>query len=266
MRQVWGQGRFAGDEGDLLATSERERRKRLNEFADACTRLRPSGLTWLAAESLVLAGAFDGLHPGVERCRLLWHLRDIWPLAGGGKPPTGRRGQAITRSPREGRGPGGEDPSATAPAVPRQLALDWRIGLEWIERVPRLPALGREERAALDYTLLGLSPRPHPTRLLRRELRRGGVHAIAELAGMEAGRIVRVAGWPISAQRPPTAKGMGFLALEDETGRLPVALPPKIAEQIHRVIRDARVVVVRGRCERVRWYRSLLGFEIAPAA
>jgi error-prone DNA polymerase len=92
------------------------------------------------------------------------------------------------------------------------------------------------------------------------------VRAIAELAGMGAGRIVRVAGWPISAQRPPTAKGMAFLVLEGETVRLPVALPPKIAEQLHRAIRDPRVDVVRGRCGRVRWYRSLLGFEITAAA
>ncbi|HEU5438132.1 MAG TPA: DNA polymerase III subunit alpha [Ktedonobacterales bacterium] len=228
-------------------------------LADACTRLRPVGLTWPAAESLVLAGAFDGLHPGIERRRLLWHLRDIWPLVGG-KAPSGKRGRAHTH-----RTAGTAD-APDVSDVPRQLALNWSIGAEWLEHVPRLPALDREERAALDYALLGLSPRPHPMRLLRRELRRGGVRAIAELGGMEAGRIVRVAGWPISAQRPPTAKGMGFLVLEDETGRLPVALPPKIAEQLHRVIRDARVVVVRGRCERVRWYRSLLGFEIEAAA
>jgi error-prone DNA polymerase len=101
--------------------------------------------------------------------------------------------------------------------------------------------------------------------LRRRDLRRCGVYAIAELRDVPEGRIVRVASWAISAQRPPTAHGMGFLVLEDETGRLPVALPPQLAAQLHRLLRDARVVVVMGRVERVRWYRSLLGAALHAA-
>jgi error-prone DNA polymerase len=126
--------------------------------------------------------------------------------------------------------------------------------------------LTEEERLALDYQLLGLSARPHPLRLQRRALQRRGIRTIAELAEIPAGRVVRVAGWPISAQRPPTAHGMGFVVLEDETGRLPVALPPKLAAEMHRVIRDSRVVVVAGRLERVRWYRSVLGFALEGAS
>jgi hypothetical protein len=37
-----------------------------------------------------------------------------------------------------------------------------------------------------------------------------------------------------------------------------VALPPKLAAEMHRVIRSARIVLVAGRVERGRWYRSLL--------
>ena len=130
---------------------------------------------------------------------------------------------------------------------------------------PPLPAFSRDEAAALDYQLLGMSARPHPMRLLRHDLRRRGVRTIAELAELPEGRGVRVAGWPISAQRPPTAKGMGFVVLEDETGRLPVAVPPRLAAQLHRVIREARVISVAGRVERVSWYRSLLVTELRAA-
>jgi DNA polymerase III alpha subunit len=72
-----------------------------------------------------------------------------------------------------------------------------------------------------------------------------------------------VAGWPISAQRPPTAKGMAFLLFEDETRRVPLALPPKLADQMYHIVRRARVVAVAGRAERERerWYRSLLAFD-----
>src|SRR5260221_13587202 len=48
-------------------------------------------------------------------------------------------------------------------------------------------------------------------------------------------------------QRPPTAKGVGFVVLEDETGRLSRALPPAL--------------VAVGHLERVRWYRSIWAFE-----
>jgi error-prone DNA polymerase len=146
------------------------------------------------------------------------------------------------------------------------MVIDWEIPTVPPSDLPALPAFDREERTALDYQLLGLSARPHPMALLRRELRRHGVRAIAELAGIPDGRIVRIAGWVVSAQRPPTAKGVGFLVLEDESGRLPIALPPWLAEQMHRVIRDARVVAVAGRVERVRWYRSLLALDLRRVA
>jgi DNA polymerase III alpha subunit len=229
-----------------------EGERRFASLADFCTRLRAAGLTWQAAESLVLTGACDSLHPGMDRRRLLWHLHDLWPLLG----PTGKTRVARPTAP---------DAAGQDERKPRQLAITWEAPPDLIEGIPPLPALDREERLALDYQLLGLSARSHPMRLLRRALRRSGVRAIADLAAIPAGRIVRVAGWPISAQRPPTAKGMGFLVLEDETGRLPVALPPRLAAEMHRVIHDARVVAVAGRVERVRWYRSLLAVKLDKA-
>jgi error-prone DNA polymerase len=220
-------------------------------LADVCTRLRPHDLTWQAVEALVLAGACDGLKPRMERRRRLWQLHELWPLvcsvhpSGGGQSRRGRRR-------REGR-------------VAEQLAFEWVVSAEAPDQVasaPALPTLDAEERVTLDYHLMSLSARPHPMRLLRRELRRSGVRTIAELAEVAEGRVVRVAGWPISAQRPPTAKGMGFLVLEDETGRLPVALPPRLAAGMYRAIRGSRAVMVAGRIERVRWYRSLLALDV----
>jgi error-prone DNA polymerase len=131
---------------------------------------------------------------------------------------------------------------------------------------PPLPAFGAEARLTLDYALMGMSARPHPMRGLRRKLRRRGVRAIAELAEAGEGQVARVAGWVIAAQRPPTAKGMGFLVLEDETGRLPVACPPNLAAELHGIVRTARVVIATGRVERVRWYRSLLATALHDAA
>ncbi|HZC05837.1 MAG TPA: DNA polymerase III subunit alpha [Ktedonobacterales bacterium] len=231
---------------------------------DAIGRLRPQGLTWAAAEALVMCGALDGLAPRMERRRRLWRLHEVWPLLAPARSSarssgrvSGKRGSAEDRQ-RE-------------VAHPRQLVLDWAQALATpdpaeppVAVAPILPALDAEARSALDYALLGMSPRPHPMRARRRELQRRGVQTIAELAEAPEGRLARVAGWAISAQRPPTAHGMGFLVLEDETGRLPVALPPKLAERLHALARGGYPLVVAGRVERVRWYRSMFATAVAP--
>ena len=217
-------------------------------LTDFCARLRPAGLTWSAAEALALAGAFDSLRPHRDRRQTLWQLHELWPLLG------------TTRRRPAGRG----ETHGEAPA--EQMLFDWEVALDTRVDAPMLPALDLEERLALDHRLLGMSARLHPMRLLRRDLRRQGVRTIAELRELGEGRVVRVAGWPISAQRPPTAKGMGFVVLEDETGRLPIALPPKLAAEMHRRLRGARAVTIAGRVEQVRWYRSLLAFDLQAIA
>jgi error-prone DNA polymerase len=134
--------------------------------------------------------------------------------------------------------------------------------VEALADVPALPALTAFERDALDYQMLGMSARPHPMRHYRPLLDHRGVLRIADLAQIAEGRVVRVAGWPISAQRPPTAKGVGFVVLEDETGRLPLALPPDLAVELRRILRDARYLVAVGCLEQTRWYRSVWAFQL----
>jgi DNA polymerase III alpha subunit len=184
----------------------------------------------------------------MTRRQRLWQLHELWPLVN--QPKQRRTNRAKRR----------KQPVTESDRHPQQLAFSWELTLD---PPPNLPALDQEERAAWEYRTMGLSARPHPMHLLRRSLRRRGVRPIADLKDISAGRVVRVAGWPISAQRPPTAKGMGFLVLEDETGRLPVAVPPQLAEQIYRRIRQARVVAVAGRVERIRWYRSMLALDLS---
>jgi error-prone DNA polymerase len=209
-------------------------------------------------EALILCGALDSLSPRLERRRRLWRLHEVWPLlAPAGTAASGRRRRQPERHPER----------------PQQLSLAWAVALATPEpdsvtptrsaaTLPALPTLGAAERAGIDYSLLGMSARAHPMRAERRNLRRRGVRAIAELAEVADRQVTRVAGWVISAQRPPTAHGMGFLVLEDETGRLPVALPPRLAAQMHALARGGCPLIITGRVERVRWYRSLLATSI----
>src|SRR5262249_8909090 len=60
-------------------------------------RLRPVGLRCPAAEALVLAGAFDGLAPAMDRRQRLWHLHEIWPMVGATSGTAGTRSRTPRR-------------------------------------------------------------------------------------------------------------------------------------------------------------------------
>ena len=59
-----------------------------------------------------------------------------------------------------------------------------------------------------------------------------------------------MAGLVTHRQRPPTARGVVFLSLEDETGMVNVICPPPVWERHRRVAVTAPALVVRGRIER----------------
>jgi len=61
---------------------------------------------------------------------------------------------------------------------------------------------------------------------------------------------VRVVGLVISRQRPETAKGFVFLALEDETAIANVVVRPQLFERQARMIIGAAVLYVEGTLER----------------
>jgi error-prone DNA polymerase len=219
-------------------------------LADFCTRLgRVLPLRREAVEALVVAGAFDAL--GIPRRQLFWLLGEHW-----------RDWQPVrsTRPSQRRRAAGALDASAR----PTQHALPWTWPDEDADDAPSLRPLALEEEVNWDLATQGLSARPHPMAFRRRWLTSVGVVAIARLAEVPAGQRVIVAGKVISAQRPPTARGMAFLVLEDEGGRIQVACPPSLADTLRLVLAESSFVAVLGRVERMRWHRSLLGRLVRP--
>jgi hypothetical protein len=84
------------------------------------------------------------------------------------------------------------------------------------------------ERLAADYAGTSVTLGRHPMSLRRAALRRCGVLSARELAGVQNGARVLVAGSVIVRQRPGTAKGFVFLSLEDETGIANVIVRPPV--------------------------------------
>ena len=128
----------------------------------------------------------------------------------------------------------------------QEETLDIEVPLDAVT----LPALRDHERLGWEYELLGLAPGEHIMQLYRSQLRRQGILSKAELDERKDGETVRVAGWMVIRQRPPTAKGHVFITLEDEEGLINLIVRPYIYESYKEVLRNAPLLWVEGRLQR----------------
>jgi error-prone DNA polymerase len=117
-----------------------------------------------------------------------------------------------------------------------------------------------------------MTPDGHPFAHLRAQLAGSGVLSIADLAGVEGGRRVTVAGLVTHRQRPGTAGGVTFLNLEDETGMLNVICTEGLWRRHRKVAVASSAMLIRGILERSDGVTNLaadriarLG-EVAPSA
>ena len=152
----------------------------------------------------------------------------------------------------------------SAPKTPSdQLAFD-DLELPRDRVLLQVPSV--EQSIAWDFATCHLTTGPHPLALRRAFLTRLTAKPIADVFKLPTGTRVLVAGAVISRQRPPTAKGFCFLILEDESGRLPTALPPGLFERFKRELRAPSLMVEgileappeEGRGGKVGVYRSIL--------
>ena len=104
----------------------------------------------------------------------------------------------------------------------------------------------------------GNDPGPHPLRLLRSRLRALGCRSSAELAGLEHGDAIAVAGLVVGRQRPQTASGVTFVTLEDEHGMVNVVVWRDLAERQRRALVGSQLLKVSGRLEQDNGVRHLI--------
>jgi error-prone DNA polymerase len=138
----------------------------------------------------------------------------------------------------------------------RRLAHWGAIGVERLpgalagasarERPMGFAAPSEGEDIVADYRGMGLTLRRHPLALIRGKLRRLGVHRAADLAKLNSGITVRVAGIVTHRQRPETASGVVFMSLEDETGMTNLIVWPRVQQAQREAVFGARLMVVQG--------------------
>jgi len=111
-----------------------------------------------------------------------------------------------------------------------------------------------------EFNSHGFSTELHPLRILRPGIeeknqayrREAYVPFItsAELQNQRPGASVRVAGLVSVKQKPPTAKGMCFLTLEDEFGFMNIVITPQVYEKYRLTIYQKSLLEIRGTLEK----------------
>ena len=112
---------------------------------------------------------------------------------------------------------------------------------------PELPQTNDWSAMQGEYSSMGFSVSMHPIGLLRETLKKRGVLSSGRLSLVREGREVRVAGMVVCRQRPPTAKGFGFLTLEDEEGMINLVIPPDPLQRYKILFQRSGFVIARGR-------------------
>jgi len=142
-------------------------------------------------------------------------------------------------------------------AVQAQLPLFAEVG-STLEQAVALPAPSIAEDLVADYDTLGTTLGPHPLTLLRTRLRALGCRSSRELAGVEHGDSIAVAGIVVGRQRPQTASGVTFVTLEDEHGMVNVVVWRDLAERQRRELVGSKLLKVSGRLEQESGVRHLI--------
>jgi error-prone DNA polymerase len=104
----------------------------------------------------------------------------------------------------------------------------------------------------------------HPLAHIRAELAARRVLTAWSARSAAADSAVAVAGLVTHRQQPPTARGVVFLSLEDETGMLNVICPPHVWDRHRRAAATAPALLIYGRIERTGGAVNLVATALRP--
>ncbi|MFB9369925.1 error-prone DNA polymerase [Kitasatospora albolonga] len=128
--------------------------------------------------------------------------------------------------------------------------------------VPEMTAI---EETIADLWATGASATTHPVQHARPHLDRcGALTATAFKEDAAHGTLVSVGGLVTHRQRPPTAGGVLFVSLEDETGLVNVVVQPHVWEQQRRVALGCAGLLVHGTAERRDGAINLVATRLTP--
>jgi error-prone DNA polymerase len=118
------------------------------------------------------------------------------------------------------------------------------------------------EQLIADLWATGITRDHYPTALVRDRLNALGVIPAAQLAELEDRTRVLVGGIVTHRQRPPSAGGVTFISLEDETGLINIIVQQTVWARHRRVARDAGALLIRGMLERAHDVTNVMAERI----
>lgn len=135
--------------------------------------------------------------------------------------------------------------------------------------LPRTPPPSEAKFSALsefaqireEYASFHLSTSGHPMGALRKMLPIPKL-TTAAAKKLPNGRVLSIAGLILVRQKPPTAKGMTFSTLEDETGFLDMAIAPDIWEKVKTVFLENCFLEVKGKLQKEGNSTSLWVYDL----
>jgi DNA polymerase-3 subunit alpha len=210
--------------------AERELRGPYADLASFCSRLDLQKISRRGIEVMIRAGALDALDPEGNRARMMQELPDAL--------------QAAEQLQRD-RAAGQSDMFGPLAATAEVRPVEHRACPPWTP----LQAL-QAERDALGLYLTG-----HPTQLHAEDLARFTSCTLGSIgqrlpadavANRRAGVSMTLAG-AIRAVRRRLNRGGAFVAIEDHTGRLEVALYDQVWTQYADLLNKDEIIVVEGR-------------------
>ncbi|MFF4205709.1 error-prone DNA polymerase [Streptomyces sp. NPDC001668] len=151
----------------------------------------------------------------------------------------------------------------TAGAFPRGVQ-PYLPGLGALAPAPDLPVMTPAEQTAADLATTGASAEVHPVQHVRARLAGFGAVPAAAVRDMADQERVRLGGLAKYLQRPPTARGVAFGVLEDETGMANLVFSPPVWERSRRTLIDATAVVLEGHVERAYDVVNVVVHDVRP--
>lgn len=124
--------------------------------------------------------------------------------------------------------------------------FQWQSVLNEGLKTPELPLSTSWDQLKSETEVLGFGTKNHPLQFFRKEFQSRGIGGYKLLNSKPDGADLSIAGMVVCRQRPPTAKGFGFLTLEDEDGMMNVIVPPDVYDSCRLYFRRSPLLIVKG--------------------
>jgi error-prone DNA polymerase len=135
--------------------------------------------------------------------------------------------------------------------------------LEDIDLTTRFPDETKQQSIQQDFNTTGTSLYAHPAQFIRDEswcyeIPTSRLKKSSDIEDLIPNQVIHVFGMILIQQRPPSANGMMFITLEDESGFMNLALTPETLERVGHKIRGQAFLCVSGKLQRQGAAHSIL--------